>query len=815
MIGLLAAAGAPATRAPHIDWGSMSQIVALTAGACIVLLAGLLRSPWVRRHGVPILSIVTLAVTAGLGVWQWGENRIDRRRRAGDGRPHARAHRCSSAPAAIAAVLMSWRESAVTEAGEGEYFALMLLSVLGMVVLVAASNLVVLFVGFELLSIPLYVLCATRMRREHSLESGLKYLIIGSVGSATLLYGLALLYGAVGDTSLIVISQRVGALSNDTLLLTGVGLIVAGLAFKASVAPFHQWTPDVYEGAPTPITGFMAVATKAAAFGVLLRLFDVGLIDLAGTWGPAMAVLAAITIVVGNVGAIGQSSLKRMLAYSSVGQAGYMLAGVVVSTKLGVQAVVFYLAAYLLMNLAAFAVITIRERESDLGDDIASLYGTGASRPWLAWPMTIAMLSLAGFPLTMGFFGKLYLIEATVDNGYAWLGGLHRPRLGDLARVLPARDRGGLDALAERGRGPARGAHDRARRGAPPADGRRLDRGRRGGRGGRAAAARDADRAARGDRRRGGVRRRHGVLRDLPVAAVRRRARRRRGTDQPDLGLAPGGELRRRALSGACHRPASDPPAARPRSTTWGCSPSSPSRSRARGRRPGSRAEIPRAVVHAARTGICIAGGDVCRASDAAAAGLAPCLTGETARGSGAAVTVLSVHLGHSGSLTVAQRSDGSVLITKLSGEAAGLVGGVGVALGPLVNVGAEATFDLTLAHGQAWELPSPAAASALIAALRRGDDPPVAPTWRFGDAGEQVDAFVGASLPGVRLTALEASGGMAAGARVGHGRADDLRAPARRGVVAVRDAAARRSRRLGRSRRERGAAAARRHARR
>jgi NADH-quinone oxidoreductase subunit N len=420
MIGLLAAAGAPATKAPHIDWGSLSPVVALTAGSCIVLLAGLLRSPWVRRHGVPILALVVLAVTAGLGVWQWGENRtiVDGALAMDD---LTRALTMFFCAGGIAAVLMSWRESAVTEAGEGEYFALLLLSILGMVVLVAAANLVVLFVGFELLSIPLYVLCATRMRREHSLESGLKYLIIGSVGSATLLYGLALLYGAVGDTSLAVISQRVGGLDNDTLLLTGVGLIVAGLAFKASVAPFHQWTPDVYEGAPTPITGFMAVATKAAAFGVLLRLFDVGLIDATSTWGPAMAVLAAITIVVGNVGAIGQSSLKRMLAYSSVGQAGYMLAGVVVSTRLGVQAVVFYLAAYLLMNLTAFAVITVRERESALGDDIASLYGTGASRPWLAWPMTIAMLSLAGFPLTMGFFGKLYLVEATVDNGYAWL----------------------------------------------------------------------------------------------------------------------------------------------------------------------------------------------------------------------------------------------------------------------------------------------------------------------------------------------------------------------------------------------------------
>jgi NADH-quinone oxidoreductase subunit N len=260
------------------------------------------------------------------------------------------------------------------------------------------------------------------MRREHSLESGLKYLIIGSVGSATLLYGLALLYGAAGDTSFEVIAKQASSLRDDTLFYAAIALIVAGLAFKASVAPFHQWTPDVYEGAPTPVTGFMAVATKAAAFGVILRLFDVALIDAAGTWGPALAALAAFTIVVGNVGAIGQSSLKRLLAYSSVAQAGYMLAGVVVSTRLGVQAVVFYLAAYLLMNLAAFAVITVRERESGLGDDIASLYGTGASRPWLAWPMTIAMLSLAGFPATAGFFGKLYLIEAAVDNDYAWLG---------------------------------------------------------------------------------------------------------------------------------------------------------------------------------------------------------------------------------------------------------------------------------------------------------------------------------------------------------------------------------------------------------
>jgi NADH-quinone oxidoreductase subunit N len=416
-MSLLAAAK---VQGPHIDWAAMSPLVALTAGGCLVLLVGLLRAPFVRRHLVPLLTLVTLGVTVGLCVWQWDANTVIVSGALSIDTLTMLLTVLFCAGAA-GAVLMSWRSTAAVEAGEGEYFALLLMSVLGMLVLVAAFNLVVLFIGFELLSIPLYVLCATHMRREHSLESGLKYLIIGSVGSATLLYGLALLYGAAGDTSFATIAREAANLSGDTLFYAAIALIVAGLAFKASVAPFHQWTPDVYEGAPTPITGFMAVATKAAAFGALIRLFDVALIDAASTWGPALAVLAAVTIVVGNVGAIGQSSLKRMLAYSSVAQAGYMLAGVVVSTRLGVQAVVFYLAVYLLMNLAAFAVITVRERESGLGDDISSLYGIGAARPWLAWPMTIAMLALAGFPATGGFFGKVYLIEAAVDNGYAWL----------------------------------------------------------------------------------------------------------------------------------------------------------------------------------------------------------------------------------------------------------------------------------------------------------------------------------------------------------------------------------------------------------
>jgi NADH-quinone oxidoreductase subunit N len=409
-------------KGPHIDWMAISPMVALTAGVCVLLMAGLLRSRFARHTVVPLLALVTLGATAGLtiAVWHRSDAVIAGAMQMDDLTHFLTLLFCA---AAAACVLLSWRAMAPREAGHGEYHTLLLTTVLGMVVLVGATNLVTVFIGYELLSIPLYVLCATEMRRATSLESGLKYLVIGSVGSATLLYGLALVYGASGETSFSGIADGIkGEMATDVLLLTGLALTVAGLAFKASIAPFHQWTPDVYEGAPTPITAFMAVATKAAAFGIILRFFDVAVIEAVDSWAPAFATLAVITIVVGNVGAIGQSSLKRLLAFSSVAQAGYMIAGVVVTTQLGIRAVMFYLAVYMFMNLAAFAVVVARERESGLRDDISSLYGLGADRPLLAWPMTIAMLALAGFPATAGFFGKVYLIEAAADNGYAWLG---------------------------------------------------------------------------------------------------------------------------------------------------------------------------------------------------------------------------------------------------------------------------------------------------------------------------------------------------------------------------------------------------------
>ncbi len=409
-------------KAPVVDFAGLSPLIALLGGATVVLLAGLLRPRLVRETLVPLLAIVAFGAAIGLGIWQYGssKNLISGALRLDDLTLVLSFVFCTGG---IAAVLLSWRALAPREAAHGEYYALMLTAAGGMWVLVAAQNLVSVFLGLELLSIPLYVLCATEMRRATSLESGLKYLIIGSVGSATVLYGLAFLYGATGSTDFAGIARGVrGDAAGDALLLTGIALTVVGLCFKASVVPFHQWTPDVYEGAPTPVTAFMAVATKAAAFGVFLRLFDTALLGAADDWAPALATLATITILVGNVGAIGQSSLKRLMAWSSVAQAGYMLAGVVVATSLGVSATVFYLAVYLVMNLAAFAVIAARERATGLGDDISSLRGIGATQPLLAAAMTLAMLGLAGIPATAGFIGKFYLIDAAVAGDYAWLG---------------------------------------------------------------------------------------------------------------------------------------------------------------------------------------------------------------------------------------------------------------------------------------------------------------------------------------------------------------------------------------------------------
>lgn len=414
-----------AAQAPDIDYKGLAPIFATAGGSIVVLMVGLLRARFARHVLVPLLTVVSLATAIGLTIWIW---------EPGDSAPIiegalqvdtlALGLSVLFFAAGIVAVFLSWREPAAELAGHGEYYALLLGSITGMVMLAEASSLLTLFVAIELLSIPLYVLCASEVKKAESLEAGLKYLVIGSVGSATLLYGLALLYGATGSLEFPAIAEAIGdkVSVTDPLLLTGIALAATGLAFKASVAPFHQWTPDVYQGAPTPITAFMSVATKVAAFAIILRLFDEALASTQVDWGPALAALAVVSIAIGNVGAIAQRSLKRLLAWSSIAQAGYLLAGVVVGTRLGLQATAFYLAAYFVMNITAFAVVVARERVSEHGDDISSIADLGREQPLLAWPMTIAMLSLAGFPATAGFIGKFYLIDASVSGDYTWLG---------------------------------------------------------------------------------------------------------------------------------------------------------------------------------------------------------------------------------------------------------------------------------------------------------------------------------------------------------------------------------------------------------
>lgn len=408
---------------PDIDYAGLSPVIALTAGIVVVLLAGLIGAPRSRGRWITsALTIVTLGTAAGLSIWQWhdatdlvaGALRLD---------DLALAISLIAIGSAIFVVPLTLREPAAWQAGFGEIHSLLLASVLGMVLLAQAQNLIALFIAIELLSIPLYILSGSARQRAESLESGLKYLIIGSLGSATLLYGLAFIYGGSGSTDFTEIAAGIGeGLADDPLILVGIGLAAVGLAFKVSIAPFHQWTPDVYQGAPTPVTAFMAVATKAAAFAVFARLFLVALGPSSGDWDVALAALAAVSMAVGNIGALGQDSLKRLLGYSGVAQAGYMLVGIVVASEVGVNALVFYLAAYALMNLAAFAVVTIRERETSFGDDIRAVEGLGAERPLLAWPLTISMLALAGLPGTAGFIGKLFLIEAAVDGDFTWLG---------------------------------------------------------------------------------------------------------------------------------------------------------------------------------------------------------------------------------------------------------------------------------------------------------------------------------------------------------------------------------------------------------
>jgi NADH-quinone oxidoreductase subunit N len=304
-------------------------------------------------------------------------------------------------------------------AGRSEYYLLLLTATLGMMLMASATDLLMIFLGLELMSLSLYVLAGFTRGRLVSNEASLKYLLLGAFASGFLLYGIALVYGAVGSTSLRAVAEALsqGTVHSDLLLVSGMGLLIVGLAFKVAAVPFHMWAPDVYEGAPAPVAAFMSAGPKAAAFAAFLRVLVYGMGPLDDHWRGVLWVLAVLTMTVGNLSALGQHSIKRMLAYSSVAHAGYVLVALVAGGDSGTSAALFYLLAYTFMNLGAFAVVILVARKGEENLDISGYAGLGFRHPVLGLAMTVFMLSLAGLPPTAGFFGKFYIFSAAVQAG--------------------------------------------------------------------------------------------------------------------------------------------------------------------------------------------------------------------------------------------------------------------------------------------------------------------------------------------------------------------------------------------------------------
>jgi len=303
----------------------------------------------------------------------------------------------------------------------GEYYALLLFSIVGMMLMAAAADLVIFFIGLELMSIPFYVLAGFARRRVASNEAALKYFLLGAFATGFLLYGIALVYGASGTTNIASITGRITMLADNPTMLIGLGLLLIGLTFKVAAVPFHMWVPDVYEGAPTTVTAFMSTAGKAAAFSAILIIFTPILMNSVGPLREVLAAIAALSMVIGNVIAISQSSIKRMLAYSSIAHAGYILVGVVAANTYGSNGVLFYLIAYTVMNVGAFGILSILESDDGQNLTFEDYAGLSSRRPLLAGLMALFMFSLTGIPPFAGFFGKYYVFAGAIEAGYTWL----------------------------------------------------------------------------------------------------------------------------------------------------------------------------------------------------------------------------------------------------------------------------------------------------------------------------------------------------------------------------------------------------------
>ncbi len=405
---------------PHVDWFALSPELALLAAAAIALLGAVL----VRRNVFAAVVVATGFVVSFVfdailfAHSANGQTIVDgamRRDRFG-----ALAGMIV-AGAGLLAVGLSYGER--IREHSGEYYALLAAAGGGMIFLGTAENLMTLFLGLEWFSIALYILCAIDGDRERSLEAGLKYLVVGSFGSAILLFGSALVYGATGKIGFEQIAAATSAqnLKGSALLVGGLAMLLVGFGFKVSAAPFHMWTPDVYEGAPTPVTGFMAAATKVAGLAVMIRVLITAFPAEKQLWTITVAVLVCASLLVGNLAALAQTNIKRLLAYSSISQAGFMLIGVAAGNKLGAESVLYYLIPYGAMSLGAFAVVAARERELNAAVTLDNLSGLGWERPLLGVSMATFMLGFAGFPLTGGFMGKFLVFSAADERNWWWL----------------------------------------------------------------------------------------------------------------------------------------------------------------------------------------------------------------------------------------------------------------------------------------------------------------------------------------------------------------------------------------------------------
>src|SRR3954468_624272 len=414
-----------AVTVPRVDWYSIAPIVMpVAAGILIILLRSIARDRIRTFEPALVIGMLGLAASAFFLAKQWSIV-VD------EGPADAMAHMTAVdgfsvfvGTVVIVSALLTLLLSSDYLVRRGiesraEYVALLLFSVTGMLTMAAANDLIVVFVALEVLSIPLYVLAAYDRRRARSLEAGMKYFVLGAFSSAIFLYGVALMYGATGSTNLREIAAFLAdnVVTHDAVLLAGMALLLVGLGFKVAAVPFHTWTPDVYQGSPTPATGFMAAAAKAAGFAGLLRVFFSTFHTLQLDWQPIIWVLAAVTLLVGSILAVVQTDIKRMLAYSSISHAGYVLIGLQAGSSRGIAGSLYYLLAYTFMVLGSFAVVTVVGRRGDDDHSLDAYRGLSTRRPALAMAFTILLLAQAGVPFTTGLWAKFYVIAAAVERG--------------------------------------------------------------------------------------------------------------------------------------------------------------------------------------------------------------------------------------------------------------------------------------------------------------------------------------------------------------------------------------------------------------